>query len=147
MNIEKFEIKNRWNGATMFALDVDASLPFGIKVGLAVKAGFASGAVLRGANLIGADLNVQSAGDINLASVDVLNNTLTGSLNAAGSFSTVNGVRIGSLTAGSAINIGTDIIASTITATTTAPTVARAQSGESIRRQPSHSQPAASITA
>jgi hypothetical protein len=71
------------------------------------------------ANLIGANLNLQSASDINLGSVDVLNNTLTGSLNATGTVTAVNGVRIGSVTAGNAINIGTDLIASAITAGTT----------------------------
>ena len=55
---ETVEIKNRWSGAVVFSLDVQANLPFGVKLGMAVKAAFKkggavlSGAVLRGAKFI-----------------------------------------------------------------------------------------------
>ncbi len=59
----KFEIRNRWSGNVQFTAEIDCSedTPLRIKVGLAAKWAFKSGAdlsgaVLRGADLSGADL-------------------------------------------------------------------------------------------
>ena len=78
---EKVEIRNRWSAAVVFALDVQASLPFGAKIGLAVRAAFKSsadlrgavlsGAVLRGADLSGAVLRGADLSDADLRGADL----------------------------------------------------------------------------
>ena len=100
-----------------FAINATGDFAFSAGVSPAFIAG--AGGLQGAANLIGANLSVQSGGDIHLGSVDVLNDALTGSLDAAGSFTAVNGVRIGSLIAGTAIDVGADLSANTITAGTT----------------------------
>jgi hypothetical protein len=54
----KFEIRNRWSGNVQFTAEIDRSedTPLRIKVGLAAKWAFKSGADLSGAVLSGADL-------------------------------------------------------------------------------------------
>jgi len=54
----KFEIRNRWSGNVQFTAEIDCSedTPLRIKVGLAAKWAFKSGADLSGAVLSGADL-------------------------------------------------------------------------------------------
>ena len=54
----KFAIRNRWTGAVQFEAEIDADQDagVGIKVGLAVKWARDNSAVLRGADLSGADL-------------------------------------------------------------------------------------------
>ena len=54
----KFEIRNRWSGNVQFTAEIDCSedTPLRIKVGLAAKWAFKSGAVLRDADLSGAVL-------------------------------------------------------------------------------------------
>ena len=55
----QFEIRSRWTGNVQFTADIecDEGTPLGIKVGLAVKWAFKSGADLSGADLSGADLS------------------------------------------------------------------------------------------
>ena len=55
---ENFSIPKRWSVLTDAAVLIacDPAAPFGVKLGLAVKAAYASGAVLSGAVLSGADL-------------------------------------------------------------------------------------------
>ena len=56
---EKFEVRNRWTNRIQFTAEIkcnpDASI--GVKLGLAVRWGYRSGAVLSGADLSGADLS------------------------------------------------------------------------------------------
>ena len=56
---EKFEVRNRWTNRIQFTAEIkcnpDASI--GVKLGLAVRWGYRSGAVLRDADLSGADLS------------------------------------------------------------------------------------------
>ena len=54
-----FEIHNRWTGKVQFVatIEADDTTPLGVKIGLAVKWAFGSGADLRGADLRGAVLS------------------------------------------------------------------------------------------
>ena len=54
----KYDILNRFNGAVQFTAEIDCAVatPVGVKIGLAVKWGFAAKANLDGANLDGASL-------------------------------------------------------------------------------------------
>ena len=78
MNIEKFEVRNRWTNAVQFTAEIecapDASVR--IKLGLAVKwakktDADLSGANLRGANLRDADLIGADLSDANLSGADL----------------------------------------------------------------------------
>jgi uncharacterized protein YjbI with pentapeptide repeats len=55
---ERFTIPKRWSFQATVTVSIacDPAAPFGVKLGLAVKAAYASGAVLSGAVLSGADL-------------------------------------------------------------------------------------------
>ena len=56
--IEKFEVRNRWNGAVQFTAEISVTpdMLTSVKLGLAIKWARASNANLSGANLSGADL-------------------------------------------------------------------------------------------
>jgi hypothetical protein len=55
----KYQIKSRWPGSVVFEAEIECSADAseGIKLGLAVRAAYKSGAVLSGAYLSGADLS------------------------------------------------------------------------------------------
>ena len=67
----------------------------------------------------GMHISTTNGGDISLYSVDVANSTLSGFVHAAGSFTAQQDVATDSLTAGTFINIGGNVIAGDITAGTT----------------------------
>ncbi len=75
---EQIELKRRWSGRVLFTLDVDASLAFGVKIGLAVRAAFASGANLSGADLSGANLSGADLIGANLRNANLIGADLSG---------------------------------------------------------------------
>jgi hypothetical protein len=58
MAIEKFDVRNRWTGAVQFTAEIecDANMSSRLKLGLAIRWAYRTGADLRGADLRGADL-------------------------------------------------------------------------------------------
>jgi len=69
----KFEIRNRWSGNVQFTAEIDCSedTPLRIKVGLAAKWAFKSGADLSGADLSGAVLSGADLSDADLRGADL----------------------------------------------------------------------------
>jgi len=78
----KFEIKNRWSGDVQFVAEIecDEKASLGIKVGLAVRWAFKSGAVLRGAVLSGADLSGADLRGADLSGADLSDAVLRGAV-------------------------------------------------------------------
>jgi len=88
----KFEIRNRWSGNVQFTAEIDCSedTPLRIKVGLAAKWAFKSGAdlsgavlsgaVLRGADLSGADLRGADLSGAVLRGADLSGAVLSGAV-------------------------------------------------------------------
>ena len=80
-----FEIKNRFTGNVQFTAEIDAddNTPLSVKIGLAVRWGYRTGAVLsganlRGANLRGADLRGAVLSDAYLRGADLRGAVLSG---------------------------------------------------------------------
>ena len=68
-----FEIKNRWTGNVQFTAEIDAddNTPLSVKIGLAVRWGYKTGADLRDADLRGADLRGADLRDADLRGADL----------------------------------------------------------------------------
>ena len=69
----KFEIKSRFTGAVQVVAEIecDESVSYSVKMGLAVRWAFKTGAYLGGANLGGADLGGANLGGANLEGADL----------------------------------------------------------------------------
>ena len=67
------EIKHHWNGSVLFSAEIDVSLPWGLRLGAAVKLAYGSDADLRGADLRDADLR-----DADLSGADLRDAVLSG---------------------------------------------------------------------
>lgn len=69
----KFDIRNRWSGRVQFTaeIDCDEGTPLRVKIGLAAKWAFKSGADLRGANLSGANLRGADLSAADLSDADL----------------------------------------------------------------------------
>jgi len=78
----KFEIRNRWSGNVQFTAEIDCSedTPLRIKVGLAAKWAFKSGADLSGAVLSGADLRGADLSGAVLSDADLSDAVLSGAV-------------------------------------------------------------------
>ena len=76
----KFEIKNRWTGNVQFTAEIEAddNTPWGVKVGLAIKWAYESGANLSGANLSGANLSDANLSDAYLSGANLSGANLRG---------------------------------------------------------------------
>jgi uncharacterized protein YjbI with pentapeptide repeats len=76
----KFEIRNRWTSEVQFTAEIEAdeNTPLSIKVGLAVKWGYNSGADLSGADLSGADLSGADLSGADLSGADLSGADLSG---------------------------------------------------------------------
>ena len=76
----KFEIKNRFRGTVQFTAEIDCKDDAStfVKIGLAVKWAFKSGAYLRGADLRGADLRGADLGGADLRGADLRGADLRG---------------------------------------------------------------------
>jgi hypothetical protein len=89
----------------------------------AIFTGGSGGIVGPNVGLVGADMEITttdtSGGNISLYSVDVLNNTLTGKIDADGSFTSAADVRINNVMAGTSISIGGNILVADMTAGST----------------------------
>jgi hypothetical protein len=74
-----FEVRNRFTSKVQFTakIEADPSVPFGIRLGLAVKWGLANKANLTRANLAGADLAGANLAGANLAGADLTGAYLT----------------------------------------------------------------------
>ena len=75
-----FEVRNRLTGAVQFVakIEADPSVPFGVRLGFAVKWGVANKAYLRGANLTGANLTGAYLSGANLSGADLTGAYLSG---------------------------------------------------------------------
>ena len=80
MTSETYEIKNRWTGDVQVSVQIecDAGESWRVKLGLAVKVAFKSGADLRDANLSGADLRDADLRDANLSGANLRDADLSG---------------------------------------------------------------------
>ena len=78
----KFEIRNRWSGWVQFTAEIDCSedASLGVKIGLAVKWAFSSGAVLRDADLSGAVLRGADLRGADLRDADLRGAVLSGAV-------------------------------------------------------------------
>ena len=76
----QFEIKNRWTGAVQFTAEIEAdeNTPLSIKVGLAVRWAYKSGADLSGADLSGAVLSGAVLRGADLSGADLSGAILSG---------------------------------------------------------------------
>ena len=77
-----FEVRNRFTRKVQFTakIEADPSVPFGIRLGLAVKWGLANKANLAGAYLAGADLTRANLAGAYLAGADLTRADLAGAL-------------------------------------------------------------------
>jgi hypothetical protein len=80
--VEKFEVRNRWSNAVQFTAEItcapDATI--GVKLGLAVRWGYRSGAVLSGADLSGAVLSDADLRGAVLRDADLRDAVLSGAV-------------------------------------------------------------------
>ena len=67
-----FQIKNRWSGSVIFEFQAESALPFGLRLGVAIKAALGSGADLRGADLRDADLRDAEGAELPIAQTRIL---------------------------------------------------------------------------
>ncbi len=77
-----FPVRNRWTNETQFVakIEADPSVPIGVRMGLAVKWGFANGSYLARAYLAGADLAGADLAGAYLAGADLAGADLAGAL-------------------------------------------------------------------
>ena len=75
----KFDVKNRYTGRVQFTAEIECPLDAvpSLKLGFAVRWGFATGANLAGANLTGADLTRTNLAGANLAGANLAGANLT----------------------------------------------------------------------
>ena len=78
----KFEIRNRWTGNVQFTAEIDCAedASLRVKIGLAVKWAYKSGADLRGADLIGAVLSGAYLSNADLSCADLRGADLSGAV-------------------------------------------------------------------
>ena len=94
MTSETYEIKNRWTGDVQVSVQIecDAGESWRVKLGLAVKVAFKSGADLRDANLSGANLRDADLSGADLSGADLSDADLSGAKNV-GDFTMSDGLK------------------------------------------------------
>jgi hypothetical protein len=82
-----FDVTNRWTGMVQFTakIEADPSVPFGIRLGLAIKWALGSGAYLSDANLSGANLSGANLSDAYLSDANLSGANLSGA-NLSGAY-------------------------------------------------------------